>query len=304
MKNLTYWKKHYIVHGNADEIERNIKLVNFTSDNENFELVSFEKGGSAPNILISPGSGGHSYVFAELAYEMFLKGFNVFIMPKHGGRTVNELMPRHLNALTHIRYNYGDRIGVFAEGLGGWVIFYLALAANESMKSMAIQNGPAIMTEEKYRRAIMSGSGPARRRRLLMPFMRVLGRIAPWLPIPLSLYLDFDSLIDTKEENRKIELNLVREGYLHDSDFDKYYPLRAVLSLISTPPPNPLSVLATPTMFMVALRGFTPEYFKDLYQRLPVAKKKMLEVDGSVYWMLSHPKEAAEVICEWFKETL
>jgi hypothetical protein len=31
-------------------------------------------------------------VFAELAYRMYLRGYNIFIMPKHGGRTVAELV--------------------------------------------------------------------------------------------------------------------------------------------------------------------------------------------------------------------
>jgi len=33
-------------------------------------------------------------------------------------------------------------------------------------------------------------------------------------------------------------------------------------------------------------------------------KKRLVEVDGSVYWMLSYAKEAAGVIGDWFDETL
>jgi phenylacetate-coenzyme A ligase PaaK-like adenylate-forming protein len=46
------------------------------------------------------------------------------------------------------------------------------------------------------------------------------------------------------------------------------------------------------------------EYLKDLYQRLPIVEKQLVEVDGSVYWMLSHPKQAADVISAWFDETM
>lgn len=304
MKNPDYWKTYYVVESNAEEIEKNLKRTSFVSDGENFELIYFEKDKNAPSILISPGSGGHSYVFAELGYFMHRKGYNVFIMPKHGGFTITELLPRHRDALQYIARNFNDRVGVFSEGLGGWAVFYLALLPDASMKSIAIQNGPAIMTEKEYQRAILSGPGPARRRRILLPFLKVLGKVMPWFPIPLSLYLDFDSLIDTQKENREIELRLVRDGYLHDPDFDKHYPLSAVLSLISTPPPRPLSELVIPTMFMVASRGFTPEYFRELFARLPVSKKKKIEVNGSVYWMLSRPAEAAGVICGWFNETL
>jgi len=95
---------------------------------------------------------------------------------------------------------------------------------------------------------------------------------------------------------------------LKDPDFDKRYPLSAIMSLLLTPPPRPLSELSTPTMVMVATRGVGGnayvDYLKALYSRLPPIRKKMIEVNGSVYWMLSHPREAAKIICEWFDETL
>src|SRR3990172_13283994 len=106
MKNRGYWKSHYVLETNADEIERNIKTTNFASDTKNFELVYFEKAKVASNILISPGSGGHAYVFAELGYLMHLKGYNVFIMPKHGGHNITELAERHRDALTYIACNF------------------------------------------------------------------------------------------------------------------------------------------------------------------------------------------------------
>jgi alpha-beta hydrolase superfamily lysophospholipase len=306
MKNPTYWKKYYVVYGNADEIERNIKLAHFTSGGKDFELVYFEKSKNAPNILISPGSAGHAYVFAELAYEMYFRGYNVFIMPKEGGHTVSELMPRHTDALKFVANNFNEKIGVFAEGLGGYVVFYLAFA-NGPMKSVVFQNAPAILTEKGWHEAILGGSGAAGRRKLILPFAKALLKIFPNIKLPIRLYLDFKELVDTKEENRRIEAPRI-EAFLKDPDFDTSYPLRAIMSLISTPLPNPLTSLKIPTMFLVPVRGFGGSYYlnysKDLYERLPSVKKKFVEVDGSVFWMCSHPKEAAEIISDWFSETL
>lgn len=306
MKNPGYWKEHYVVYGDADEIERNIKTANFTSGGKDFELVCFEKSESAPNILISPGSAGHAYVFAELAYEMHREGYNVFIMPKEGGHTVSELMPRHTDALKFIANNFNEKIGVFAEGLGGYVVFYLALA-NGRMKSLVFQNAPAVLTEKGWHDAILGGKGAAGRRKLILPFAKALVKIFPNIKLPIRLYLDFKELVDTKEENRKIEEPRI-EAFLKDPDFDASYPLRAIMSLISTPPPNPPDALKIPAMFLVPVRGFGGSsyvgYSKDLYDRLPSIKKRFIEVDGSVFWMCSHPKEAAEIICKWFDETL
>jgi hypothetical protein len=97
---------------------------------------------------------------------------------------------------------------------------------------------------------------------------------------------------------------LVLDGYLKDPDFDRWYPLSAVTSLMTTPPPRPLATLRTPTMFVVARQGPTPAYVVDLYHRLPAAPKRLVEIDGSVYWMLSHPQQAATLIGDWFAATL
>jgi len=306
MKDKTYWKEHYVVYEDADEIERHIKLANFTSGGQSFELVYFEKDKNAQNILISPGSAGHAYVFAELGYQIHCRGYNVFVMPKEGGHTVDELMSRHTDALKYIAKNFNERIGVFAEGLGGYVVFYLAFI-DSLMKSVVFQNAPAILTEKGWHEAIFGGKGAAWRRKLILPFAKVLVKTFPNIKLPIRLYLDFKELVDTKEENRKIETPRI-EAFLKDPDFDTFYPLRAIMSLISTPPPNPLTALKIPVMFLVPARGFGGNtyvsYSKDLYGRLPSVKKKFVEVDGSVFWMCSHPKEAAKAICDWFDETL
>ncbi len=303
MKARTYWKRHYVIDTEPEEIEKNIRSTFFKSGDKVFELIYFEKGKDAPNILISPGSGGPAYVFAELGYKAYLKGYNVFIMPKHGGSTINELVVRHNDALRHISANFNERIGVFAEGLGGYVVFYLALA-HGPMKSMVLQNAPAILTEEKYQKGIMEGKGAPQRRKLIMPVAKLLLKIFPSLPLPISLYLDYKELIDTKEENRRVETRLVKEGYSNDPDFNKWNRLSAIMSLVLTPPPNPISELRIPTMFLVPVRGIYPSYEKDLFNRLPSIKKKLVEVDGSVFWMVSHPTDAAKVICDWFEGTL
>jgi len=304
MRDRGYWKSHYVVETEAVAIERNIKLTSFASQGKNFELVHFHRGKNVPNILISPGSGGHSYVFAELAYHVYLKGYNVFIMPKHGGDTIPKLMGRHRDALMHILENFGERIGVFSEGLGGFVTFYLALD-HGPMRSIICQNSPGILTERRFQEAVLEGGGAAGRRRASLPLLKVLVRLSPNVKLPISLYLDWKELIDTKDENREVETRLVKEGYLRDPDFDRWYPLSAIMSLVLTPPPRPLEELRVPTMFLVPLRGWSdPAYVRDLYNRLPPITKRMVEVDGGVYWMCSHPRAASDLICDWFDDSL
>jgi hypothetical protein len=99
--------------------------------------------------------------------------------------------------------------------------------------------------------------------------------------------------------------HLVDDGHRHDPDFDRWFPLSADLSLVITPPPRPLATPRTPTLFMVARRGFIPpDYFRDLYARLPAIDNRLTDVDGSPLWMLSHASEAANLACNWFVQLL
>jgi pimeloyl-ACP methyl ester carboxylesterase len=305
MRSQSYWKDHYVLETDPEEIERHLTHTRFTSGGKEFELLAFEREKSAPNILVSQGSGGHAYVFAELGYLMHLQGYNVFIMPKHGdGFTINSLVQRHWDAARHICGTFNDRLGVFGEGLGSFVTFYLALA-HGPLKSLVCQNGPAILTEKAFQEAIMRGKGAAARRKRFLPLLRIAARPFPWIRLPISLYLDWQELIDTKEGAREIERRLVVEGYLKDPDFDRWYRLSSIVSQVSTPPRNPLAELTIPTMFLVPVRGWSdPTYERGLFDRLPSVKKRLVEVDGSVYWMLSHPKQASLAISEWFAETL
>lgn len=301
MQSPDYWKR-YPVETDPDEIEAHLGMTQVQDEASSFELVWFDAGKDAAAILISPGSAGHGYVFAELGYRMHERGYNVFIMPKHGGRTVAELVERHDRALRHIARICTDRIGLFAEGLGGYAAFYLALD-HGPLRSLVCQNSPAILTEASFQAAMLDTSAAGRRRKRMLPLARSLAKTTPCTTLRIASYLDFEDLVDTKPENRRIEAPMIRD-YLRDPDFDRRYPVSAVMSLFDTPPPRPLTALEVPTMFIVPIRGIAPDYFHDLFARLPLANKQLVEVDGSVFWMVSHPREAAKTMCDRFDRTL
>jgi alpha-beta hydrolase superfamily lysophospholipase len=302
MRGSDYWKLHYVLGGNAAEIERRLTHSSFRSANRLWRMLALHASPEAPSVLVSPGSAGHAYVFAELAFAICRRGFNVFVMPKHGSASVTELVARHIDAARHIAESYRGSIGLFGEGLGGYVAFYVALSESP-VRSVACENSPAILTDPEFHAAMMAGVGAARRRRRLLPALKLLGRAFPRLPVPIPLYLNFKEMIDSKEPAHSIEARIV-DAYSKDPDFDRRYALSHVLSLLSTPPPRALEQLKIPTMFIVANRGITPAYIRGLFERLPVAQKQLLEVDGSVFWMVSHAEQAAGALGDWFAKTL
>lgn len=299
---IPYWKQHYVVTVNPDHIEEKLAIERFTSAGRDHELLTFAVGRGAPNVLISPGTAGHAYVFAELGYLIHRRGFNVSILPKHGSATINELVERHRDVALHVARTRGGTVGLYGEGLGGYASFYLALA-NGPIHSLICENSPAVLTEPEFHSALLKGGGAARRRRRLLSAVELVARVAPWLKIPTRLYLDFAELVDPQEPAHSVEERIVG-AYGRDPDFDRRYTLSAILSLLTTPPPAPLAELRVPTMFLVAERGFVPEYVRRLYDRLPTTRKRLIEIDGSVFWMVSHPNEASDIISGWFEETL
>ena len=301
MKAPQFWKTHYVTASDPEEVEARIRHEVFTSAGQRLELLHLPADGRSA-VLISQGSGGHPYVFAELAFALHLLGHDVFVMPKHGAASVRELMGRHSDALTHIRILCGCPVTLYGEGLGGYVAFYLALA-HTPMARLICQNSPGILTEREYRRALLHDVGPwqsaVRRRRFMLPVAPVLARVAPGLRIPIWSYLPWRDLVDFRDGAHQIENRLVVDGYLRDPDFDRWYPLRSVASLLTTPPPGGIRDIATPAMFVVATEGPTPGYIRDLYARLPGSRDRLVGIEGSVYWTLSHPYEAAQLVHAW-----
>lgn len=198
LRNPNFWKDHYVVETGADEVASGLTTLPFASAGREFELVSFEQGPAYPSILISQGSGGHAYVFAELAYLMHRHGYNVFSVPGHGGLTIAELVTRRADALARIARCYGG----YAERLGGFAAFSLALVPSP-LRSLALQNAPAILTEAKFHAALLEDERSGKLRRVLLPLATLLAKALPDIRLPISSYLDFGKLIDTAGTSRR-----------------------------------------------------------------------------------------------------
>lgn len=299
---IQFWKKHYLQETEVTVVEQSLKTDTFDSQVGSFELLYFESDNQAPCILLSQGSYAHAYVFAELAFHIHVYGYNVFIMPQHGGSTISELVSRHDDALNHILHKYHSTLGICAEGLGGLAAFYLTLKPGNQIRSAVFLNAPAILTDPEFHKSFKGKRGSASRRKWLMVIAKWVVKIVPTIKIPIKLYLDLEEMIDVDPENYERERKLV-DAFMIDPDFDRHYPLKAVYSLVSTPPPAPLLDLKVPTKFIVLNRGFIPGYFKSLFEKLS-CRKKLKEVNAGVFWMLSQPQQAAFEITEWFNETL
>lgn len=297
-KNKNYWKR-YPLYTHPELIERCVSIEVFTSCGKEFELLRFYKNASAENVLISPGVASHAFVFAELGYLIHQLGYNVFIMPKHGGHDVPKLIKRHEDAVQQLNTKYASGTHLYGEGLGGIVAFYLALSRTSNIKTIICENAPAILTDRAFHEAVNNHGATGNRVRLLLPLFKILTRLFPSLKVSIKTCLDWEKFIDfNNEDNRNIEKQLVR-AYKDDPDFDRSYSLKTMRSFVRTPPSRDLSSFDLHVMFILAKRGIAPEYFENLYKRLPTKHKLLEKVNGGFFWMISHPQEAASLIVNW-----
>jgi len=301
MRNSTYCK-NYVSGTDPEEIERILREATFKSRGLNLRLKYFQKDTSAPSILCIPGTGDYSLLgTAEILYHIYLRGYNVFAVDlqghgdsegKRGDFTIGELVENSRDAAEYISRNFNERIGVIGASLSGFVTFYLALA-QAPIKSIVCQD-PAILTEKEFQEEA------TKKAKRIIPMAKLLSRLFPRLKIPTSLYVDWKAFPETDAERELLE------KFMNDPDFVKWYTLRGALSQIQTPPPNPIEKLKMPIMIVAPTRDklMPLSYVKNLYNRIPPIKKKLVEVDGGHFWMFSHPKETVEMICGWFNETV
>jgi pimeloyl-ACP methyl ester carboxylesterase len=300
MKSPDYWK-NYIYEINPEEVKRNLRQATFKSRGLNLSLKYFEKDRNTPNILLIGGTGFYSLIGADVMYAMHLRDYNVFGVDfqghgdsegKRGDFTIGELVENCSDAASYISANFNDRIGAIGASLGGFITLYLGLA-HGPVKSIFCQN-PGILTEEKFQDEV------TQKVKKFLPLGKLLAKLFPKVKISTALYVDFEGFPETERE-REILAKSTK-----DPDTVRWYTLRAAMSQILTPPPNPLDELRIPTMFLVPTKDklMSVSYVRDLYDRLPPVKKKFVEVDGGHWWMFSHSKEVAKEICDWFDETL
>ena len=234
MKAPNYWK-NYLLKIDAGVIERNLKRTTCKSRGLNLSLKYFEKDRNASNILLIGGTGGYALFGVEMMYEMHLRNYNVFGIDFQGhgdseGKredfTIGELVENCSDAAKYIFTNFNDRIGAIGPSIGGFITFYLGLA-HGPVKSISCQN-PAILTEKKFQDEV------TKKAKGILPLAKLVATLFPKLKIPVTLYVDFKGFPETEREKEIFEKNE------KDPDTVKWYTLRAAMSQILTPPPNPI----------------------------------------------------------------
>ena len=177
MKAPDYWK-NYLYETDAEEIESNLGQTIFESRGLNLSLKYFEKDRNAPNILFISGTGGYSLFGADMMYEMYGRGYNVFGIDfqGHGDSegikgdfTMNELIENCRNTAKYISANYNDRIGAIGPSMGGIITFYLGLT-HDPIKSIFCQN-PGIVTEKMFQDEV------TQKVKGILPLLKLLGRV-------------------------------------------------------------------------------------------------------------------------------
>jgi alpha-beta hydrolase superfamily lysophospholipase len=272
------------------------------SDRISLHLDILESEPEDPVVILIPGTSVYALFYAEFMYKLNQRGFNVIgFDPRghgqseglRGSYTIEEIMRDTMTVIDYARVKFNDNIAVIGSSQGGIVAFYLA-AADAGIKAavchnLAILNEPDIVQIAKSPTMLRLG-------RLALPFA---AKIFPEFQVPVSLYLSL------KQEEMKVFGNA--QKFLDEDPLAlKYVSLKALASLLSTPPAKSARDISTPIMVVHGEKDeiFPREYIEKIFDKIG-GPKQFFIVKGAPHLVMT--EKVDEMIPEveaWLRKEL
>ena len=246
----------------------------------------------APAVLFLPGTMTH-----PLFYEEFLDALNragltvVGLHPAGHGKsprthrrrlTYRDLVRSAVDALTWVHGEYPASPAVVLGSSQGGVLA-LAVAAESSDASAVFAHNvldPALPSTLRVTRtpaALSPAYGPMRRG------LGVLGRVAPWMPVPFDAYLDIRRVCPDAR---------VADQFYTDPLGLRSYPLGLLAEVMTTDLPGP----ARCPVVVIAADGdplFDLVYTREVFERIQAPSKQLLILDSDEHLIFT---EALDVV--------
>ena len=261
-------------------------------------LDLYEVGPDRPAIIFIPGMGCHAGIYEEFLRGVAERGFNVIgiDLPGHGrssGRrgvfSFSSVMDAVSDVVAYAVARYGERVGLMGSSLGGTFALYAA-ARDTRLKAVLCHNAMDI-SEDLHIATRYPGLV-----RFLIRHLRILADIAPWLPVPLRVLVDWNHVVE-----RKTLLRLL----LRDKTMVWTYSLGSWNSFLEYPQVE-FSRIAMPAKLIVGSKDrlFPPEYCERLARRIGKDGAAFEMVEGGHMLPLENTAQTVAVAAEWFEENL
>lgn len=270
------------------------------SDGIKLHLDVFEYSKKAPTIVFIPGTAIYAMCYGELLYKLGEAGYNVVgFDPRGHGRsggvrgdyTIPEIMNDARNVISYAIKKFNKNVSLMGSSQGGIVAFYVA-AVEDRIQSAICHTFADLAHQESVRLTRYPNLSS-----VLRPWIASFGGVFSDTQIPISLYLDLDT-VEVKffgSARKFIETNPLAL---------KTISLRALRSLAHTPLPRPIEQITTPVMVFQGTNDsiFPMDYTKRIYGQL-TCKKRIHFFEG-----LNHALNTEDVsailkpVIEWLKE--
>ncbi len=265
-------------------------------------LSIYEAEPDSPCVIFLPGTMTHPLFYDEFLAGLAKQGYNVIGLHfvSHGksprGKIIygfSDLLQNVQDAVTYCLENYNDNIVLMGNSQGG--ILSLAAAAVDGRIRAAFPHGVLLPKLEesllitRLPRFLMAVY------ELLRLFIRLLGWLLPFLPVPIYAYLK------PKRVSRSPELYKL---FVSDPIGLRSYPLYFLASLVNADLSGISNGRISCPIVVIAARQdpiFSFSYVSKVYKNIAAPKKEMLVFDEPYHLIFN---EATERILEPISEKL
>ena len=265
------------------------------SQGQTLHLDLYEAGRDQSAVIFIPGMGCHAGIYERFLCGLAERGFNVIgiDLPGHGrssGKrgvfTFSSVMDAVSDVVAYAAARYGERVGLMGSSLGG--TFALYAAAREPKLNAVLCHNAMDISEDlhiatRYPRFV----------RFLIGRLRFLADIAPWLPVPLRILVDWNQVVERKSLLRSL---------MRDEKMVWTYSLGSWNSFLQYPRVE-FSQIAVPVKLIVGREDhlFPPEYCRGIATRIGKRGAAFEMVEGGHMLPLENTAQTVGIAAEWFE---
>jgi pimeloyl-ACP methyl ester carboxylesterase len=283
----------------ALDLERQIANLDHEWAPYRGKAIHLERHGDdpqAPTVVVAHGLGDHARRQLGLAAALSELGFNALLVDRlgHGiseGRRGDATLESDLGvlelAIALARSRSSGPVILLGDSLGGIMSWYL-LTREPDVEAVVCH---CIGHPDEY---------PDRATARKAPLMRMVGRLAPYAPVPVSQIADYDHVAIDPQTKRYFDEQL-------DGLFNFRVSARSLASYIGFRPGIGWEAVTTPVLVLIGAedRMVTPEFTRRSLERARPPHATYAEVpDAGHQLFLDHLGSAFGPLAEWLQASL
>lgn len=301
-----YWRSYYR-HPFLDKVDKLIRPVSIRSGGVNLHMDVLEQAKKkSPVLVLNHGVASYGKLMLPLAMEFYEKGYTV-VVPDQKGRgfsggvrgdyTVKELAVNLVDVAQWADQQFSGPVYMIGGSLGGALTYYAA-AEGAPVKAIACLN----LLDFSYGRDAIDVTrfdqlSEYFNVELLMEVKTKLSRPFHWMRLPFNIFVDFEKMLDEVDYP-------FYERWLNDPLLVRFISLRAISSMLHTPPAIPIELNDMPVLVLNQKYDtlMDPAITRNNFERLG-GEKEYVEIPFN-HWSrkAEFERTVADAAHKWFQK--